>query len=284
MTEQEKQKYYGNEAFETIYEKTKKDYTPQLISYTPLSEKTLAERIGAVLRPVYEKAIAAIFRENRRTDAELDADAISRGMGTSTFVTDMKRRQDNAAMDDVRALENEYGAEMADQLHKAMEGERDRQFEVEKFNAQQQNVAQEQAFSAAKTLYTAYVEAKAAQEQAAKEQAALEQAAREQAALEEAAREQAARSSGGGGGTSKKKEKKTATEAQTKTSLAQAVATARGQLQADPNGPAFYAKGNQETVNRVVNSDLPKYVKMRGELNGDLTARDLNKFRTLYEK
>ena len=37
MTDQEKQKYYGNEAFETIYEKTKKDYVPQQMSYTPLS-------------------------------------------------------------------------------------------------------------------------------------------------------------------------------------------------------------------------------------------------------
>ena len=73
MTDQEKQKYYGNEAFETIYEKTKKDYVPQQMSYTPLDEKTLADRIGAALRPVYEKAIAAIFRGNKHADAELDA-------------------------------------------------------------------------------------------------------------------------------------------------------------------------------------------------------------------
>ena len=122
MTEQEKQKYYGNEAFETIYEKAKKDYTPQLVTYTPLDEKTLAERIGAVLRPVYEKAIAAIFRNNRRQDAELDADAISRGMGSSTFVTDVKRRQDDAAANDVQEMESEYGARLADQLYQAMEG------------------------------------------------------------------------------------------------------------------------------------------------------------------
>ena len=164
MTDQEKQKYYGNEAFETIYEKTKKDYVPQQMSYTPLDEKTLADRIGAALRPVYEKAIAAIFRGNKHADAELDADAISRGMGSSTFVSDLKRRQDNAAADDVKELESDYGAKLADQLNKAMEGERDRLLEVEKFNAQQRSLATEQAFSAAKTLYDAYLEAKAAQE------------------------------------------------------------------------------------------------------------------------
>ena len=248
MTDQEKQKYYGNEAFETIFAKTKKDYAPQLMSYTPLDEKTLAERISAALQPVYEKAISAIFRGNRRSDAELDADAISRGMGSSTFVTDVKRRQDNAAADDVNDLEAEYGAKLADQLNKAMEGERDRLFEVEKFNAQQRSESLEQAFSAAKTLYDAYLAAKAAEE--------------------------AKRS--GGGGTAKKQETNVA---QVKTSLAQAVAAARGQLQANPNGPAFYAGGDRETVSRVVNSDLPKYVKMRGQLNGDYTARQLDRFR-----
>ena len=250
MNEQEKQKYYGNEAFETIFEKTKKDYAPQLMSYTPLDEKTLAERIGAVLRPVYEKAIAAIFRGNQRQDAELDADAISRGMGSSTFVTDVKRRQDNAAADDVNDLEAEYGAKLADQLNKAMEGERDRQFQVEKFNAQQQSESLEQAFSAAKVLYDAYLAAKAAEEEAKK--------------------------SRGGGGSAKKEE--TGTD-KVRSSLAQAVAAARGQLEANPNGPAFYATGDKETVDRVVKSDLPKYVKLRGQLNGNYTAKELNKLR-----
>ena len=211
MNEQEKQQYYGNEAFETIYEKAKKDYTPQLVTYTPLDEKTLAERIGAVLRPVYEKAIAAIFRGNKHLDAELDADAISRGMGSSTFVTDVKRRQDDAAAEDVKELESEYGAKLADQLYKAMEGERDRALEVEKFNAQQRSAAAEQAFSAAKVLYAAYLDAK--------------------------------KSSGGGSGGKKKAEEAQAqpSEAETRNSLAQAVAAARGQIKTNPNGAGFYA-------------------------------------------
>ncbi len=251
MTEQEKQQYYGNEAFETIYAKTKQEYAPQQISYTPLDEQTLADRISAVLRPVYEKAIAAIFRGNKRQDAELDADAISRGMGSSTFVTDMKRRQDNAAADDVNELEAEYGAKLADQLYKAMEGERDRLLEVEKFNAQQQSLAMEQAFSAAKTLYDAYLAARAGH------------------------------STGGGGGSQKKE---TVDTDQMKNSLAQAVAAARGQLQANPNGPNFYANGDPETVSRTVNSDLPKYVELRGQMNGGYTSSQLNRFRQMSAK
>ena len=241
MTEQEKQQYYGNEAFETIFAKTKKDYAPQLVAYTPLDEQTLAERISAVLRPVYDKAIAAIFRGNKRQDAELDADAISRGMGSSTFVSDLKRRQDSAAADDVNDLEAEYGAKLADQLYKAMEGERDRQLEVDKFNAQQQSAAMEQAFSAARVLYDAYLAARAAQQSG----------------------------SGGGGGSGKKKEQ--AGEAEVKNSLAQAVAAARGQIAANPNGAAFYANGDPALVERVKTSDLPKYVKIRAQMNGAMT-------------
>ena len=240
MTEQEKQKYYGNQAFETFYAKTKKEYAPQKISYTPLDENTLAERISAVLRPVYDKAIAAIFRGNRRQDAELDADAISRGMGSSTFVSDLKRRQDSAAADDARDMEAEYGAKLADQLYKAMEGERDRQLEVDKFNAQQQSAALEQAFAAAKVLYDAYLAAKAVQQ-----------------------------TGGGGGGGARKKAQPG--EDQVKNSLAQAVAAARGKIAADPNGAAFYANGDRTLVDRVKMSDLPKYVKTRARMNGAMT-------------
>ncbi len=251
---EDKQKYYGNEAFEAFYEKAKKDYAPQQISYTPLDEQTLAERISAVLRPVYDRAIAAIFRGNRRSDAELDADAISRGMGSSTFVSDLKRRQDDAAADDVRELESDYGMKLADQLYKAMEGERDRLLEVEKFNAQQQNAAMEQAFAAAKYLYQAYLEARAAQ------------------------------GYGGGSGGSAAGGRKTRTEAEVKTSLAQAVAAARGKTNANPNGPGFYAKGDSELVKRVTYSDLPKYVKMRAQMNGSLSANDLKKYRMMNLK
>ena len=250
MTDQEKQKYYGNEAFETIYEKTKKDYVPQQMSYTPLDEKTLADRIGAALRPVYEKAIAAIFRGNKHADAELDADAISRGMGSSTYVTDVKRRQDNATAEGARDLESDYGAKMADQLYKAMEGEREKQLEVEKFNAQQKSAADAQAFEAAKVMYEAYLAAK--------------------------------KRHGGGGGGSRQQQR--SGDSETKSSLAQAVAAARGKLPASPNGPGFYATANRETVRRTMYSDLPRYVRMRNQMNGPHRASELQKFRNMYKQ
>jgi hypothetical protein len=92
--------------------------------------------------------------------------------------------------------------------------------------------------------------------------------------LEAKAAEEAKRSRGGGGAKQEKTD-----GASTKTSLAQAVAAARGQLQANPNGPAFYAGGDRETVKRVTTSDLPKYVKLRGQLNGTYTSSQLDSFR-----
>lgn len=239
--------YYGNEAFEAIYEQMKEQYAPHKIEYTPLDEQTLATRISAVLRPVYEKAISALFKGKARADAELDADAISRGMGSSTFVTDVKRRQENAAQENALDLERDYGAQLSDQLYKAMEGERDRQLEVEKFNAQQESAALSQAFEAAKVLYEAYLAAK--------------------------------KKHGSGGGSQQGQ----GAGAQTPGSLAQAVAAARGGLKANPNGPAFYATADRETVNRTVNSDLPRYVRLRNQMNGDYSARELRKFRQEYE-
>ena len=156
----DKNNYYNDETFEAIYQKMREKFAPTPVTYTPVDEQTLAERISKVLRPMYDKAIAALFKGNQRSDAELDADAISRGMGSSTYVTDVKRRQDNATAEGARDLESDYGAKMADQLYKAMEGEREKQLEVEKFNAQQKSAADAQAFEAAKVMYEAYLAAK----------------------------------------------------------------------------------------------------------------------------
>ena len=241
---------YNDETFETIYQKMREKFAPTPVTYTPVDEQTLAERISKVLRPMYDKAIAALFKGNQRSDAELDADAISRGMGSSTYVTDVKRRQDNATAEGARDLESDYGAKMADQLYKAMEGEREKQLEVDKFNAQQKSAADAQAFEAAKVMYEAYLAAK--------------------------------KRHGGGGGGSRQQQR--SGDSETKSSLAQAVAAARGKLPANPNGPGFYATGDRETVRRTMYSDLPRYVRMRNQMNGTHRASELQKFRNMYKQ
>ena len=229
----DKNNYYNDETFEAIYQKMREKFAPTPVTYTPVDEQTLAERISKVLRPMYDKAIAALFK-----------------MGSSTYVTDVKRRQDNATAEGARDLESDYGAKMADQLYKAMEGEREKQLEVEKFNAQQKSAADAQAFEAAKVMYEAYLAAK--------------------------------KRHGGGGGGSRQQQR--SGDSETKSSLAQAVAAARGKLPASPNGPGFYATANRETVRRTMYSDLPRYVRMRNQMNGPHRASELQKFRNMYKQ
>ena len=246
------QNYYDDETFQDMYQRMKEQYAPELVTYTPVDEQTLAERISKVLRPVYDRAIEALFKGKQRSAAELDADAISRGMGSSTFVSDLKRRQDDAAAEGAQNLESEYGAKMADQLYKALDSEREKQLEADKFNAQQQNEANAKAFEAAKEMYEAYLAARK-------------------------------RHRGGGSGSAGSQRAQTG-EADVKNGLAQAVAAARGKLAANPNGPGFYAGGDREAVRRTTYSDLPRYVKQRRQMNGDYRARELRRFREAYEK
>ena len=121
---------------------------------------------------------------------------------------------------------------------------------MEKFNAQQKSAADAQAFEAAKVMYEAYLAAK--------------------------------KRHGGGGGGSRQQQR--SGDSETKSSLAQAVAAARGKLPASPNGPGFYATANRETVRRTMYSDLPRYVRMRNQMNGPHRASELQKFRNMYKQ
>ena len=68
-------------------------YRPEKLTYEALDEDTLRDQIAAWLRPSYDSAIAARRDQTAAYRAELDADAIARGMGSSTYVTDVKSRQ-----------------------------------------------------------------------------------------------------------------------------------------------------------------------------------------------
>ena len=62
--------------------------------------------------------------DNRRehgetTLAELDADAYSRGMGGSTYLSGMKRREYDAVAADIAMLEANYNAQLAKYLYEA---------------------------------------------------------------------------------------------------------------------------------------------------------------------
>lgn len=134
---------------------------PQKVVYEAQSEAALREQIVSWLRPAYEQAIAERKKLTEQYRAELDADAISRGMGGSTYVTDIKGRQSEAEAEDIAGYETDYAGKLAKQLSEALNTEKERAFSADLTNSEREHEAYMQAYNAALTLFTAYKTASA---------------------------------------------------------------------------------------------------------------------------
>ena len=102
-----------NKAYQDIYSQLQGSG-----GYTPLSmpEQTLdsiTEQLAGALRPQFEKAIAQRYGATKEQKARIDVDAASRGMGSSTWVTDAKNRIMNAEAADIAGLESDYASQLA---------------------------------------------------------------------------------------------------------------------------------------------------------------------------
>lgn len=139
----------GGSYVKTLYDA----YRPPRADYEAMDAAQLSAQIASWLRPVYERAMQARREQTAAYRAELDADAIARGMGSSTYVTDVKSRQLADEAEDVAALEGEYGAELGRLTMEAAEAEREREMEVALFNRQQDEAAYMKAYEAALALY-----------------------------------------------------------------------------------------------------------------------------------
>ena len=131
-------------------------FTPQEVAYDARSEEEIRAAVSAWLRPSYEQAIANRQEQTRQSKANLDADAIARGMGVSTYVTDVKNRQQNAESGDIASLEADYGAMLSKYMLDSVSSERDRALEAATFNAGQRQDAYDKAYAAALSLFEEY--------------------------------------------------------------------------------------------------------------------------------
>ena len=135
-------------------------YRPEKLTYEALDEDTLRDQIAAWLRPSYDSAIAARRDQTAAYRAELDADAIARGMGSSTYVTDVKSRQLADEAEDIATLEGEYGAQLGKLTMEAAEAERERELEVAIENQKQDQAAYMEAYQAALGLFDTYLKSR----------------------------------------------------------------------------------------------------------------------------
>lgn len=122
------------------------------------SADELSAQYSAYLRPRVDSAIAAREKAAQSNQAELDADAAARGMGSSTFVSSLKNREMDAAASDIAGLESDYLATLAERVQEGMLAQMERQQELYLFQAQQQASAQKTALELASDWYFDYMD------------------------------------------------------------------------------------------------------------------------------
>lgn len=127
-------------------------YRPGELVYEPKDSAVLSGEIAGWLRPVYDRMIAARREDTARYGAELDADAYARGMGSSTYVSDVKSRQQREEAADISLMETDYGATLAKNLSEALNAQNELKLSVEMFNAERSDSAYDQAYRAAEFL------------------------------------------------------------------------------------------------------------------------------------
>lgn len=98
---------YPNEEFQGIYDS---------ILASMGDDATLKANIEAALRPSYDMSRQQLDRQMRENNAAIDVDAASRGMGTSSWVTDAKLQQLRGLSDDFANLEASYNSTLYGQL------------------------------------------------------------------------------------------------------------------------------------------------------------------------
>ncbi|MBO4879793.1 MAG: hypothetical protein J5544_05995 [Clostridia bacterium] len=110
---------YEAGSFEDYYDRLVSALHNYGISMSLPSLDELYSQLSAFLRPSVDAAIANRQRYGETAMAELDADAYSRGMGGSSYLSGMKNRESNAVASDIAAIESNYNSTLAEYLYNA---------------------------------------------------------------------------------------------------------------------------------------------------------------------
>ena len=132
--------------FNNLYDQMYAKFRP---SYTPQSASTLKDTLSRAMRPSYDKQIKQRQDAAAANRAAIDADAASRGVGSSTYVTDVKNRNRNAEAADVQGIESDYNAALYSALLNRMNAQDEMSLTAE-------NQARGNALGAANALFGLY--------------------------------------------------------------------------------------------------------------------------------
>lgn len=123
------------------------------VNYSMPSRNELSANIAAYLRPGVDQAIGQRRKQTLTNRAEIDSDAASRGMGRSTWVTDVKDRAMDAEASDISAMESQYAADLLAQVEALMMQHQQNAFAADQLNAANRMSATSSALQAALGLY-----------------------------------------------------------------------------------------------------------------------------------
>lgn len=155
-----------NEQLNTYYQQYLKTLPRETVTYNPVAVKEqsideITNQVNSYLKSYYDSAIRNRQNEAMANRAAIDADATSRGMGASTFVTDAKSRQMNAAASDIANLRGQQVSTLAQQVQAQYQNylanklsadttNAQNQAEIDKWNAQTRYALEELAYARAK--------------------------------------------------------------------------------------------------------------------------------------
>ena len=127
------------------------------ISVNVPSRAELEADYSASLRPGVELAINNRRKSGESAKAEMDADAASRGMEASTYVSSMKEREGDDVEDDVSMMEAQYTATLAERIADALQYYASLEMQAASTNASMAAAASNTAVGLASQWYQSYL-------------------------------------------------------------------------------------------------------------------------------
>lgn len=146
-----------NEAFDSYYNAIRNSLSVPTVTVKAPSAGEVKDMWSGVLRPSADAAIERRNRAAEREMAEIDADAVSRGMGQSSYVTSVKARQMEEAQDDISDIEAQYGAALAEKIYDTLYKYDQMSLNAQQYNAEAHAAAQKTALSMASDWYNQYL-------------------------------------------------------------------------------------------------------------------------------
>jgi len=143
------------EAYEGYYNDLASKLMEQVgtVDYTPKSTGTLKSALQKIIRPTYEKNIQQRQQATRSNRAAVDADAAARGIGASTWVSDMKNRLATNEARDIANINDDYSSQLYSALLNRLAEQDQLSMAAQQANMNARQGAMGNALSAAQYLY-----------------------------------------------------------------------------------------------------------------------------------